>query len=310
MNHARMSGGGMAQPRFAHWLNRLRRWRFGALAIVFSTAAIGWLILPASAQDSPTDPGVQVTDAHIEGSGPWTSWIGGAPDRTLVVTILNTGNEQVDDAVLTIALGKGPDPSDPVEAPELGPIDPGERAVIEVPLTLPRFAFGTYRVEGTVSTSSGIDQFQAETSHVPWMVFLLPLLILVQLTMLKGRNAVRDRIHRAPSTSDPTLPARVPTPAPPDPDVIDLTHEPAPAVADLETVISEELDVVFDEAFRRNDEELDEAQLTKLVVELAGTAAGRVTDRVDVSADERVELHGTMTEALLAAFDLTPPSPV
>jgi hypothetical protein len=269
----------------------------------------------AAAQDAPPDSAprdqLAVLDAHIEGSGPWTSWFGGAPDRTLVLVVENRSSDPVVVPELVLTSGRGADPADPLPAPDLGRLEAGQSTIVRVDLDLPSFAIGTYAVEGSFDGVEPPLRFRAETSHIPWVLVVLPTLVLAQLALIWIRNRVRNRIHRpSPRTSDPTLPDRVPATTAPPLEIIDLTDEPATADDDLETIVRQELDVVFDEAFRRHDEELDELQLTELVVELARTAARRVSDRTDVSADERVELHGTMTEALLAAFDLAPPTRV
>lgn len=290
-----------------------------ALALVVSVALFLGSITAAGAQDPAPDTTVEgqlaVIDAHIEGSGPWTSWFGAAPDRELVFTVVNIGSDALDDPELILTFGKGPNPTGSVPAPELGRLAPGEPATFRVDLDLPRFAVGTYAVEGSFPNLATPIGFRAETSHIPWLALALPLLILIQLFLVFVRNRARDRIHRPPpGTSDPTLPDRASGPpttsAPPATKTVDLADETAPPVSDLEPIISEELGVVFDDAFSKRDESIDDGELRDLVIDLAGTAAGRVAARAELTDAEQASLHMEMTEAVLAAFDLAPVSPV
>jgi hypothetical protein len=261
----------------------------------------------ASAQDSapptaPTGAGeLAILDAHLEGSGPWTSWFGAGPSRELVLVLGNRGSAPVTGAELEIRFGRGADPTDPIAAPAIAPLEPGESAIVRVDVDLPTFAIGTYAVEGVVTSDGEPLPFRAETSHIPWVIVVLPLLILVQLSLLWSRNRLRDRIHRAPAQAAP--------PEVLEPVVIDLTAgDPHPL--ELETIIHQELDAVFEDAFARHTEQLDDDALQQLVVDLAHTAAVRVGDRADLSTAARAAVRTEMTDALLAAFDLAAPSPV
>jgi hypothetical protein len=263
-----------------------------------------------AAQDSAPIPGntsqLAVTDAHIEGSGPWTSLFGAAPDRKLVITVVNTGSTAIDAPEFIITLGKGADPERVILAPEFGRLEPGQPATVQVDLDLPAFAVGTYAVEGSFANLTTPVGFRAETSHIPWLALTLPLLILIQLCLVLVRNRVRDRIHRPLHTSDSTLP----DPAPVAARAVVQMDEPEPAALKLEAIIGEELRAVFDEAFRHGDESLDDAGLSGLVIELAETAASRAAVRANLDDAERAVLHAEMTNAVLGAFDLERNTPV
>ncbi len=265
------------------------------------------MVDPADAQEPPNRPGAQlaVADASIEGSGPWTSWFGARPDRELVLTVVNIGTVPVTDPELVLRFGNGPNPTDSVDAPALGTLAPGERVTVRVALELPRFAVGTYAVEGSLPDMAIPVSFRAETSHVPWLLFVLPLLILIQAALLRVRDRVRDRIHGTAHTSDPTLPHSVATTDPepetaPDP-APEPAHEP-----DLETVIREELDRVFDDAARHFDDSLDEPAFRRHLTELATTVTDRTAARIELTPDERESLRRSTVDAVLEAFDLAP----
>ncbi len=170
---------------------------------------------PARAQrDSPAPAGgLLVVDAHIEGTGPWTSIFGAAPDRELVIEIANTSDVPIEDPELILTFGKGANPTGSVTPPPITRIEPGESVVVRAALDLPSFAYGTYAVEGTFPGFDPPVRFRAETSHIPWLLFVAPLLILFQLGLVTLRNLVRRRIFApsgelAPTTND--APADIP----------------------------------------------------------------------------------------------------
>jgi hypothetical protein len=282
-----------------------------ALVLALTLTLVPGALVAAGAQEPPrAEPAAQlaVADASIEGAGPWTSWFGAAPDRELVVTVVNIGTTPVEDPELVLHFGKGASPGGSVAAPTLGALAPGETTSVRVALDLPPFAVGTYAVEGSFPGLAIPVGFRAETSHIPWLVLLVPLAVLIQLGLVLVRNRVRDRIHRVPSTSDPTLP----DPAPPagagrsvDTSADDdrTAHAPSPPEADLETVIREELDAVFDEAARRFDDSLDDAGFRAFLIGLAATVCDRTEARVDLADGERIALRSAMTAAVLDAFE-------
>ena len=55
-----------------------------------------------------------VENAELEGSGPWQSWFGGAPERTLVLRLVNIGDIVLTDPRLTVTRGKGDDATEHV----------------------------------------------------------------------------------------------------------------------------------------------------------------------------------------------------
>ncbi|MEZ5165421.1 MAG: hypothetical protein R2695_02650 [Acidimicrobiales bacterium] len=116
------------------------------------------------------------------------------------------------DAHRRARLRPGGDPATAIDPPSIEAIAFGESATVQVDLQLPRFAVGTYAVVGTVSGVDPPARFRAETSHVPWLLFLIPLIVLVQLALLALRNRLRRWIHRPTRTTDPTLPSEATLP--------------------------------------------------------------------------------------------------
>lgn len=167
------------------------------------------------------------TEARLEGSGPWTALFGAPPHRTLVFTVVNTGQVRVNNPAITLRVGKGADPSGFVEAPDLGTFAPGESKTFRVDVELPVFAVGTYAVEGDIPGFGVPVHFRTETTHIPWLLLLLPVLALLQVGLLAARNRLRRRLGVEPAVEREPAPALVPpAPALPAGGVIDLRDEP------------------------------------------------------------------------------------
>ena len=115
-----------------------------------------------------------------------------------------------------------------------------------------------------------------ETSHALWLALLLPLLVLSQAGLLRVRNRVRDRIHGSPATE-----------------------------TDLESVVRDALETVFEDAAADFDDSLDQPSFRAYLVDLVGEVADRTDARVELTGAERAVLRSTLTDAVLEAFDLT-----
>lgn len=135
------------------------------------------------------------------------------------------------------------------------------------------------------------------TRDLAWLAIVVPLVVLVQMALIRLRNRLRDRIHGPTTPTATTEPPRPPT-------------EPAPSGSELETVIGEELRVLFDDPSNpvepSVDESDDEAQRRARLVELAEIVADRTDDRLELSNRERATLRATLTTAVLDAFGHPP----
>lgn len=139
------------------------------------------------------------------------------------------------------------------------------------------------------------------TRDLAWLAVVVPLVVLVQMALIRLRNRLRDRIH------GPTTPATAPTPTPTTTMTKTMT---TPSGSELETVIGEELRVVFDDPSNPVEPSVDgsddEAQRRARLVELAETVADRADDRLELSDRERATLRTTLTAAVLDAFGHPP----
>ncbi len=195
---------------------------------------------------------LNISEARIEGSGPWTALFGAPPQRTFVLTIVNTGAVPVNNPSIVLGLGKGADPTGFVAAPEIDRIEPGESVTVRVPLELPVMAIGTYAVVGSIPGFDTPIEFRAETSQIPWLLLLIPVLILVQVGLLAIRNRVRARLEERDAALRPVVVAAPEVPAPP------RTPEEL-AVIDLREEEPIDVDAAWDEpAPREEPVEMDE----------------------------------------------------
>lgn len=170
-------------------------------------------------EDQPTTAQVQrsvAITARFTGQGPWTSWFGQAAQRTLVLTVTNTGAVAVHDPPLTITAGKGADPKGVVPAPELGTIEPGESITVEVPLRFSPLSFGQQSARASIAGFAEPVGTLAATSTYPWALIALAA-VLTQLGLLRLRNKVRRRVgaHAAGKGASGRTDVE-PTPAPAD----------------------------------------------------------------------------------------------
>jgi hypothetical protein len=121
--------------------------------------------------------------AEIEGGGPLSSWFGGAAERELVLTILNTGTLPVADPPTVVTYGRGEDPTELLARPRIGDIQPSTATEVRIPFELPAGSFGSYTVKTTIG---GLDQptaARASTSTYPWFL-LVGLWLLIQIPLL------------------------------------------------------------------------------------------------------------------------------
>ncbi|MEM9464365.1 MAG: hypothetical protein AAGA90_03280 [Actinomycetota bacterium] len=275
--------GDPAQPR----RNRRGVRLAAAVALLSIVLAAGAGV--GGAQTGPTAGFVRV-DARITGDGPWTAWLGGAAERTVIVTIENTSPQTLRDAVIEIRLDSGADPVvEPLPLPDL---PPGERTTVDLSFTIPRFAIGTHGIEGTVTGADTPIPFRTETTHIPWLLLLLPTLVLAQLALVSLRDRARRRLHaprRVATAPAPTTGADRHGDRP-----IDLTDEPAPAG------IAECIEAELDEALAELDRwRLDDDRFLLAVQQRARTVTRRVSDRFSIPASAMPELAASIKRALL-----------
>ncbi|WP_426572444.1 hypothetical protein [Aquihabitans sp. McL0605] len=150
---------------------------------------------------SAPDAHVVVSDVELTGDSTWTTWFGASPTRTFHYTLTNDGGTLADDMAVGLSAGPQGDPNQVLRAPPTGSLEPGESRSYEVPVDLGPFAHGDFEVAARLVAPQGSQRFGAETSSFPWMVLIVPGLILLEVLLLAGRNALRTRVQRSSEAS-------------------------------------------------------------------------------------------------------------
>lgn len=139
---------------------------------------------PVIARDGDT----VVTQATLEGSTRFADLFGAGPKRTLVLEVSNVGEADAVAPGLQISVGKGDD-LDPIYRTDgFGRLGPGESLTVEIPISLPAGAFGTYTVAGQIGQDD-LGRFTLQWETYPW-----GLLALNGLGVLLVAWAVRRRL--------------------------------------------------------------------------------------------------------------------
>lgn len=242
-----------------------------------------------------SDDRLTIIDARLTGDGPWLSWLGGTAERRLLLTFENTGDSVIDAPVLVLRQGKG-EPDTSVPAPVFADLDPGERATVQIPIELAPLSFGTHAVVGEFVGFDEPTRFRAETTHVPWLLLVLPTLVLAQVALV----AVRNRARRAISTPRPSATSST---------AVDLTETPAAppptsarhATGDrLQRVVRDELDAALADL---PEGSLDRPEFADALHRRAAAATDRVARMLRLDPADRPALAAEITEALLTRVE-------
>lgn len=156
-----------------------------------------------------------VSEVRVSGGGPSAAWLGGPAERTVTFTVRNTGKAPVTDPPLTLAAGRGPEPTGIVDAPEIGTLAPGQERTFNVRVELPGPAFGRYTVVGELTGVDRPVRFTAHTSSYPWglpilLALAVPATVVRELT---GKGGRRRPARRADAAASPARTAVLPLPA-------------------------------------------------------------------------------------------------
>jgi hypothetical protein len=165
-------------------------------------------------------PEVQVVTTQLTGWGPFLSLFGGAPQRTLELTVRNTTERTIDSAQLTFVDGTSGDG----HSTKLGPLQPHEITTFDIPVTLSAGVGGPRSLTGSIDYGP---QFVAETTSYAWGfyaldIILLGVLIIVVVNRLRRRGDPPPAGRHAPKTNGD---AAVPEPTP----EVDQDFVPFPA---------------------------------------------------------------------------------
>jgi hypothetical protein len=145
-----------------------------------------------------TDPDVAgaetlKVDARVDRGSPGffdrlRSSLGGSTDRTLELTLTNTGQAPLRGISMVAALAREAQGGEPLQPPNIGLIPPGESGTYRLPVTLPAPSFGSYTVFGTVYGAGTPVTFSAKTSTTPvGLILVVVLLVVIGLAILSLR---------------------------------------------------------------------------------------------------------------------------
>jgi hypothetical protein len=135
--------------------------------------------------------------ASVESATDIGSLFGGAASRTLVVHVRNTGENVVDDALLSASWGKGDDPNHVIPSRTLAQIRPGEARTVRVPFAVDALSAGGYTVAGSVGVVGNRPAFSTTTTQHPLGLYAVVLLLVVSFGLLVRRAVRRRRARRA-----------------------------------------------------------------------------------------------------------------
>ena len=153
---------------------------------------------------------LRVVSVGLSGWGPWTSWFGGEPKRTLELTVENPNNTTYTDPPLVLRVGRAGTAGSVVSTQSIGDFGPGQTRILTVPVSMPPLSVGTMEVQGSLGYVGYRTSLQVGTFTFPWGL-LATLLALVQLTLLGLRNRARRHLARAHAAlHEPPAPVSVP----------------------------------------------------------------------------------------------------
>ncbi len=138
---------------------------------------------------------LEVQQVELTGNDSFATWWGAPARRTLQFELVNTGTVAVNDVSITLTAGPVDDPNGFIPPVKVDRIEIGERRAFSVPIEFPALSFGDQLVRGTVNGTSQPTTFSAETTTHPWLLIIVPIVLLVQGLLLLIRNIARRRLH-------------------------------------------------------------------------------------------------------------------
>lgn len=136
---------------------------------------------------------LEVDGVRIVDSSTWTALFGAGADRTLELTLRNTGTVPIATPVLSLSFAGDDDrPGEVVTSSALDPMEPGEERRVELAFTLPALSMGEQAIEGRIDGGAQPVTFAAQTATTPWGLVILVGLG-AYLLVLRGVMAVLSR---------------------------------------------------------------------------------------------------------------------
>jgi hypothetical protein len=151
---------------------------------------------PFATPKAQTTHKLQVLNAYLTGSGPWTSWFGAPPQRTLVLTVHNPNPAPYVFPPLVLAVGNKTDTTThEATTRNLSTIGPFATKIYRVPVSFPAVSIGEHQVIGTVGNAGLARSFEVQTWLFPWGL-LIAVLIVLEILLLLITSWFRERRRR------------------------------------------------------------------------------------------------------------------
>lgn len=127
--------------------------------------------------------GPAVVSATVDGGTSWRARLGWPERRDLVLRLRNDATVPVP-VGLSLAVGRGDDPTGFVPAPAVPDLAPGEERTVTVPVDLPVTTVGRYTIDAEVASSGTTVHIVATTERYPWA---LPIALALAVAALAWR---------------------------------------------------------------------------------------------------------------------------
>jgi hypothetical protein len=139
---------------------------------------------------------LNLISAALQRDGPWTSWFGTSPQRTLVITVHNPNSLPYVFPPLVLAVGQNSDTTTKEATNQkLETIEPGKTQTYDIPISFPAVSIGEHQVSGILGNPGFTTRFEVKTWLFPWGLLAVALIVLQIIALLITR-AIRERRRR------------------------------------------------------------------------------------------------------------------
>jgi hypothetical protein len=121
------------------------------------------------------------------------SSFGGPARRTLLLELKNLTAAPLTGISVSAAVGRDTQGGEPLQAPNVDVLEPGETRSYRVPVSLSAPSFGSYDIFGTIYGAGSPTTFTTTTSTTPWGLFVLVVLLLVDVSAMAYLRLARRR---------------------------------------------------------------------------------------------------------------------
>ena len=139
---------------------------------------------------------LKILGAALQGDGPWTSWFGAPPKRTLVLTVHNPNDVAYTFPPLVLAIGQSKDiTTQEATTQKLETIGAYKTATYDIPVAFPAVSIGEHQVAGVLGNPGYTTKFLVKTWLFPWGLLAVALVVLEIIALLITRF-IRERRRR------------------------------------------------------------------------------------------------------------------